>query len=217
MGWIQLSFSLQDWGALFNILLGLSSVATAIVTSIVLIMQYKLQKKSEIYAKTSVQPIFNIVSKIEDLDGDGKYECESLDIIIIRNGVKQIQCISVETIYELIKSSRRKIGIKVSDYFTTSSCYPNLDGLVYHTKSNKNNRELYVNLYRDVIKRDKRCFLNIYHRIKISYIDLTGAPMTCYYKNREIIDQHEYNKDKDLPQLMMSDISCDVLFQNVER
>lgn len=182
-------------GEISNFVLGISSFITAIVTAIVLCKQYRLQKKSSLIGKRTKQPVFNVSFYSIDEDDDNKYENEILQIQNDGNIVKQINDIKVITIYDVSENSNHKL-FWIIGYFWRSTCYQNLNGLIYKSRGNSNSAQ-FMRVYYDAValyKNDHRFVkISVAHLIKIEYIDIYGEKNICCFKGRSIINEEEYN------------------------
>lgn len=178
-----------------NIVLGISSVFTAIFTAIVLRKQYILQMNSIQVDKMSKQPIFNISFSYIDTDNDNKYEDEILQIENECHIFKKINNIKVTTIFDISECSNHKL-FEIIGYFYRSTHYQSLKGLIYKSRGNNNNAK-YMNVYLDVLAlyKNHHRYVEIskYQMIKIEYKDIYGENNVCYFKDRSIIEEDLYN------------------------
>lgn len=178
-----------------NFVLGISSFATAIVTAIVLIMQYRLQRKSFQIERKSKQPVFNISLVTVDEDDDNKHDNEIMTIHNDGYIVKEISNITVTTIFDISEQSKHKI-FWIIGYFSRSTMYQSLNGLIY-TSRGLNNHAKFTNVYLDIIdlykKHHRYVGIAVYHLIKIEYTDIYGEKNICYFKDRSSIEEDAYN------------------------
>lgn len=187
---------LSTIGDISNILLGISSVITAIFTAVVLRKQYRLQKEAFLKEKRAKQPVFNITSCYIDADDDNKYEDEILQVQNEGYIVKQINDINVTTVLDVSEHANHKLFV-ITDYFCRSTLYQNLNGLIYKSRGDNNNAK-FMSIYSDVLSlyKNHRRYIEIskHHMIKIKYTDIYGENNICYFKDRSIIDEDVYNK-----------------------
>ena len=113
---------MDDWGNIGNIILGIASVFTAIVTAIVLCKQYNIQKGSLLVQQSAQQPTFNVFYELVDSDNDGKYEDEILNISNEGELFKQISNISVTTIFDVSTNQIHRL-LEINGYFYGSRGY----------------------------------------------------------------------------------------------
>lgn len=188
--------TLSDWGSIGNIILGIASVFTAIVTAIVLCKQYNIQKETLLYQQLVQQPIFNIYYELIDSDNDGKYENEILNISNEGYLLKQIKTISITTIFDVATNDKHSL-VKINGYFSLSTRYQNLKGLLCKSRGN-NNKEKYCNIYNQVVRRSQagKLFHDMYKYdlIKIEYIDIHNNNKVCCFKDRTIIEENTFNE-----------------------
>lgn len=182
-------------GDIGTFILSVASVFTAIVTAIILCKQYNIQKETLVYQKLSEQPIFNIYYELIDADNDSKYETEILNISNEGHLFKQINSISVSTIFDFAINNKHYL-LKTNGYFFGTTKYQNLKGLIYKSRGNNNN-EKFHNLYIEVLKNSKvsERFYEVvkFNLIKISYIDIHNNHCAYYLKDRIYIDETTYN------------------------
>lgn len=178
-----------------NFALGVSSFITAIVTAIVLIMQYRLQRKSFQIERKSKQPVFNISLVTVDEDDDNKHDNEIMTIHNDGYIVKGISNITVTTILDISEQSKHKI-FWIIGYFSRSTMYQSLNGLMYKSRGLNNHAKI-TNVYLDVnnLYKEHHRYVGIavYHMIKIEYTDIYGEKNICYFKNRSSIEEDAYN------------------------
>lgn len=187
--------TLSDWGSIGNIILGIASVFTAIVTAIVLCKQYNIQKETLLYQQLVQQPIFNIYYELIDSDNDGKYENEILNISNEGYLLKQIKTISITTIFDVATNDKHSL-VKINGYFSLNTRYQNLKGLLCKSRGN-NNKEKYCNIYNQVVRRSHgKLFHDMYKYdlIKIEYIDIHNNNKVCCFKDRTIIEENTFNE-----------------------
>lgn len=186
---------LSTLGDISNVLLGASSVLTAIFTAFALLKQYRLQKDTFIIDKSAKQPVFNITFDYIDADNDNKYEDVILQIYNEGYIVKQINSIKVTTIFDVSERSNHKLFMIIG-YFCRSTRYQSLNGLMYKSRGN-NNHAKFMNIYLDVLDLYKIYHryveISVDHMIKIEYTDIYGENNVCYFKGRSIIGEEIYN------------------------
>lgn len=181
------TWGLNEWGDIANIIIAVASVATAIVTTIVLCKQYKLQVNS-------YQPLFLINYTYEDKDNDSKAETVVIHIHNEGHTVKYISSPSIRTCF-LVKqdSNRRTKGrlFEIGNYYRYGSFHKNLTGIIRDGYSKKNLSK-YQEIYRNV--KERGSLLYKFDLIKIEYIDINGFNKARYFKNSEPISKKEYNR-----------------------
>ncbi len=192
---ILCKMTLNDWGNIGNIVLGIASVFTAIITAIVLRKQYSIQKETLLQQQLSQQPTFNVFYELIDSDNDGKYENEILNISNEGQLFKQIKSISITTIFDAATNHQHSL-LKINGYFYATTLYQNLQGTIYKSRGN-NNKERYCNIYDEMMQRSKvgeRYYeLCQYNLIKIEYIDIHNKNRIVYFKDRICIDESTYS------------------------
>ena len=72
--------SLDEWGNIFTIILGLASLITAYATIKALNTQNRIQKETLSLQQKAEQPIFNVSKDLLDYDKDGIYDTYVLNI-----------------------------------------------------------------------------------------------------------------------------------------
>ena len=178
-----------------NFVLGISSFITAIVTAIVLIKQYRLQRKSFKIERKLRQPVFNITLVTVDEDDDNKHDNEIMTIHNDGYIVKEISDITVTTIFDISEQSKHKL-FRIIGYFSRSTMYQSLNGLIYKSRG-LNNHAKFMNVYLgalDLYKKDRRYVeISVYNMIKIEYTDIYGEKNICYFKDRSNIEEDAYN------------------------
>lgn len=189
------NLTLDDWGNIGNIILGIASVFTAIVTAIVLCKQYNIQKESLLVQQSAQQPTFNVFYELVDSDNDGKYEDEILNISNEGELFKQISNISVTTIFDVSTNQIHRL-LEINGYFYGTTLYQNLQGVIYKSRGHCNNLR-YVNIYNRMMQNckvgDRFYEMSKYTLIKIEYLDIHNAVKVCYFKDRINIDECTYN------------------------
>uniref|UniRef100_UPI0040564557 hypothetical protein n=1 Tax=Alistipes sp. TaxID=1872444 RepID=UPI0040564557 len=192
---ILCKMTLNDWGNIGNIVLGIASVFTAIITAIVLCKQYSIQKETLLQQQLSQQPTFNVFYELIDSDNDGKYENEILNISNEGQLFKQIKSIFITTIFDAATNHQHSL-LKINGYFYATTLYQNLQGTIYKSRGN-NNKERYRNIYDEMMQRSKvgeRYYeLCQYNLIKIEYIDIHNKNRIVYFKDRICIDESTYS------------------------
>ena len=203
-------FTLGEWGAIGNIVLGISSVVTAIFTAYALIRQCNLQKESLLVQQSTQQPVFNIYYELIDFDNDGKYENEILNISNEGLLYKSITNISVTTIFDVGINHTHSL-LKIDGYFCATTIYQNMQGLIYKSRGN-NNRLKYMSIYQDMLQQSnviERFYeMHRYDLVKIEYIDIYNKHKTCYFKDRINVSEHTYNND--LENIVNKQDVCDI-------
>lgn len=155
----------------------------------------RLQKDTFLIEKGAKQPVFNITFDYIDADNDNKYEDVILQIQNEGNVVKQINNITVTTIFDVSERSIHKLFM-VMGYFCRSTRYQNLNGLIYKSRGNSNNAK-FMNIYYDVLAlykyHHRYVEISVGHMVRIEYTDIYNENNICYFKGRSIIDEREYN------------------------
>ena len=131
-----------------NLVLGGSSFITAIFTAIVLILQYRLQRKSVQIERKLKQPVFNISLVTVDEDDDNKHDNEIMTIHNDGYIVKEISNITVKTIFDISEQSKHKI-FWIAGYFRRNTTYQSLNGLIYQCRG-LNNHAKFSKVYLDI-------------------------------------------------------------------
>ena len=207
---ILCKMTLNDWGNIGNIVLGIASVFTAIITAIVLCKQYSIQKETLLQQQLSQQPTFNVFYELIDSDNDGKYENEILNISNEGQLFKQVKNISVTTIFDVVTNHKHSL-LKIIGFFGINTTYQDLKGLIYKSRGNCNNEKFY-NIYNEVIQKSEvgKFFYEIYKYdlIKIEYVDIHNINNVCYFKNRLIIDEQQY--ESILSQIVNKQVFLDI-------
>ena len=187
------SWGLSEWGDIANIVIAVASVATAIVTAIVLYKQYELQINTN-------QPLFRINVLYEDYDKDNKPDTERIQIYNDGAPVKYISCPSIRTLFLLKIASKKekKHIIKFFEFFNYcryGKFYKNLVGIIKEGYG-INNLSKYQTLYYDInnhIDQNVKYSLTKLYLIKIEYIDVNGISNVRYFTNNEPITKKKYN------------------------
>lgn len=179
--------NLSMWGDIANIVIAVASVATAIVTAIVLYKQYQLQVNS-------YQPLFRIDSTYEDKCGSGKTDTVIIHIYNDGHTMKHISSPCIRTFFQVEQSSHHKaksLLFEIANYYRFGKFYKNLIGIIRDGYS-KNNLSKYQSIYREL--KDKGYSLHKFDLIKIEYIDINGFSHVKHFKNSEPIREKEYNR-----------------------
>ena len=119
-------WGLEEWGDIANIVIAVASVATAIVTAIVLCKQYKLQVNS-------YQPLFRIDSTYEDKCGSGKTDTVIIHIYNDGHTMKHISSPCIRTFFQVEQSSHRKaksLLFEIANYYRFGKFHKNLIGII---------------------------------------------------------------------------------------
>lgn len=196
--------SLADWGAIGNILLGITSVFTAIVTARMLYKQHQLQKEQLNAQQLEHQPSFQFTRT------DGK--------LIISNQGSVLSTPIKSTIYSMVIVQTEKM-VQVGEYKQYIYCHPvqyyerfglstlNLNGELDVYKFKVEDRNL-------LLERVKEIYMGIFHGkfrtpydpiisvqsvtltdlTKIEYVDMYHKPHVVYYKDSQIITKKRFEQ-----------------------
>ena len=188
------SGGLSEWGDIANIIIAVASVATAIVTAIVLYKQYELQISTN-------QPLFRINVLYEDYDKDNKTDTERIQIYNDGAPVKYISSPSIRTLFLLKIASKKENKHFIKCYEFINYCrygkfHKNLKGIIRDGYA-PNNLSKYQTLCNDINNysdQDIKYSLTKLFIIKIEYIDVNGVNNVRYFANNEPIKKKQYNK-----------------------
>lgn len=188
--------SLNDWGNIFTIILGLASLITAYATIKALNTQNLIQKETLRLQQKAEQPIFNISKELLDYDEDGIYDTYVLNV---HNEGKTSQnvSVSVSTLFECEISKpdlRKTLLFKIDGYYWVQQTHQNLTGLLFRAFF-VNNHSLFCNIYKSTIEKSispEYYFITHFDLVHISYVDINGVSQDVYYKDRVLIDKGIY-------------------------
>lgn len=188
------SWGLSEWGNIFTIILGVSSIITAIATIRALRIQNKIQQDAVVLQQKSQQPVFKILYELKDFDDDSKYDTNIIHIHNEGNAVLYIRDISIKTFFTL-EAYRKTYQFEVMGYYYSRHESQSLVGelLVGYYGSNHYS---FCNLYDETMKKTHLTgnFYAISHMdlIKIEYVDINQKTYSIFYKNREPITDKDY-------------------------
>ena len=192
------SCNLSMWGDIANIVIAVASVATAIVTSIVLWKQYYLQKEQLNTQQLEHQPIFKIHYSEDELClsieniGQGFTKLFDIDVdtfVLVGIGMKGIMGIYVEKTFA--------IPIK---YYNQIHQIKNVTGPLLCCQLDKRQQEMLsgyeIALHKQISKRYGDSNVYVYHMdlINMQYVDIYGKYRTLYYRNTHQTRNYFYNQ-----------------------
>lgn len=160
--------SLDEWGNIFTIILGLASLITAYATIKALNTQNRIQKETLSLQQKAEQPIFNVSKDLLDYDKDGIYDTYVLNIYNEGKTSHNVN-VSITTLFEckISKQDLQKTMLfKINGYYWAQQSHQNLTGLLFRAFL-VNNHSYFCNLYNSTI--EKSIFPEYYF---ISHFDL---------------------------------------------
>ena len=166
--------SLDEWGNIFTIILGLASLITAYATIKALNTQNRIQKETLSLQQKAEQPIFNVSKDLLDYDKDGIYDTYVLNIYNEGKTSHNVN-VSITTLFEckISKQDLQKTMLfKINGYYWAQQSHQNLTGLLF--------RAFLVNNH------------SHFDLIHITYVDITGVNQNIDYKDRALIDKNLY-------------------------
>ena len=180
------AWGLNEWGDIANIVIAVASVATAIVTAIVLCKQHKLHENSH-------QPIFRI-EKVFKSSKIGK-NADSEQIKLYNDGalVKHLSVPSIKTIFRISMNGKKQRYFEVKEYYSFGSFKINDDKCLvdgYTPQNLMQYQKIYYAL-RDKNKKGRYTFEK-FDLLKLEYIDINNVRHAQYYKSSEPINKFEY-------------------------
>ena len=180
------AWGLSEWGDIANIIIAVASVATAIVTAIVLCKQHKLHENSH-------QPIFRI-EKVFKSSKIGK-NADSEQIKLYNDGalVKYLSVPSIKTIFRISLNGKKQRYFEVKEYYSYGSFKTNNDNGIFAGYTPQN-LSRYQKIYYELKGRNKkgRFSFEKIDLLKIEYIDINNVHHITYYKGNNPISNFEY-------------------------
>ena len=186
--------NLGDWSNIFTIVLGMTSIITAIATIRALSTQNKMQQKAQ-------QPIFNVKYYSEDWNKDGVYDTHTIKIYNEGHIVKHIPYKNIRTFYRLdTYNDNREVKhylFEITGFYLFSFFNSELAGEV-HFAFLQNNHTLYRALCDEALNRSllPNTYYNIskYDLIRIKYMDVEDDVFDVFYKNNIPITAENYDE-----------------------
>lgn len=188
--------SLNDWGNIFTIILGLASLITASATIKALNIQNHIQKETLKLQQKAEQPIFNISKDLLDYDENGVYDTYVLNIYN-EGATSQNVNVSITTLFECKickQDSQKTFLFNISGYYWAQQTHQNLTGLLFRAFL-VNNHSYFCDLYNSTIEKSispEYYFISHFDLIHITYVDINGDNQSIYYKDRTLIDKNLY-------------------------
>lgn len=179
------TWGLKEWGDIANIIIAVASVATAIVTAIVLCKQHKLQINTH-------QPIFRIERIFQTQCVGGTTDTECVKLYNDGVSVKYLSPPSIKTIFKISINGRKKF-FEIKGYYSFGSFKINDDKCLvdgYTPQNLMQYQKIYYAL-RDKNKKGRYAFEK-FDLLKLEYIDINNVRHAQYYKNCEPINKFEY-------------------------
>lgn len=188
------SLGLNEWGNIFTIVLGLSSLITAYATIRALNTQNHIQRESMVLQQKSQQPIFKISYELNDYDSDYKYDTSIIHIYNEGAATLYINDISIKTFFT-IEINHKEYQFEITDFYFAQSMPQSLTGEVYEGL-NIQNYSSFCKLYDAAMSKtvlpNEFYAIKRFDLIKIEYIDINQNKCAIYYKNREPITDKDY-------------------------
>lgn len=188
------SWGLTEWGNIFTIILGLSSIITAYATIRALGIQNKTQKEAVALQQKAQQPIFKIVYELKDFDDDGKYDTNIIHIYNEGNAPLYIKDISLRTLFTL-EAHRKIYQFEMIGYYYVRRKEQALTGELfvgYYGCNHDSFCALYDETKQKTQLPDEFYAISHMDLIKIEYVDINQNTNSVYYKNREPITEKSY-------------------------
>ena len=188
--------SLDEWGNIFTIILGLASLINAYATIKALNTQNRIQKETLSLQQKAEQPIFNVSKDLLDYDKDGIYDTYVLNIYNEGKTSHNVN-VSITTLFEckISKQDLQKTMLfKINGYYWAQQSHQNLTGLLFRAFL-VNNHSYFCNLYNSTIEKSifpEYYFISHFDLIHITYVDINGVNQNIYYKDRALIDKNLY-------------------------
>lgn len=187
-------WGLNEWGDVFTIILGISSIITAYATIRALRIQNKLQRDTIVLQQKSQQPIFRIVYEYQSLKN--KNDTSIIHIYNDGNAVLYMKNILVQTFF-ILKVDKKTYQFEVDGYYFKRQAPQVIVGEFFVGYDDSNN-DSFCTLYYETIKKTRSqgvCYaISHFDLIKIEYIDINQKTCSVYYKSREPITEKEYRE-----------------------
>lgn len=211
----SIAYKIRSYGItdFFTIILALTSIYIAYVTSCALNRQTEIMLKGQ-------QPIFNVKYDSSDWDNDGMYDTHTIKIYNEGHIAKRILQVNVRTFYPLrtIENSQNKLyQFEINGFYLISFLHTELIGEIHYAFS-KGNHAYFCALSDDALHRSHlpETYYDVskYDLIHIKYMDINDTIIYVYYKDSMPITDEIYKRlsDKtinDMPSFEVDKITLD--------